>query len=130
VEVGALESTLASAPHLQLLLSRYAVVQGMQVAQTAACNRLHDIEQRLVRWLLMTQDRVESPSLPITHDFLATMLGTNRSSVSLAAGILQQKGLIKYGRGSVTIVNRKKLEDSACECYGIMQQYNGELGLP
>jgi CRP-like cAMP-binding protein len=130
VEVGALQSTLRSAPHLQLLLNRYAVVQGMQVAQTAACNRLHDIEQRLVRWLLMTQDRVDSASLPITHDFLATMLGTNRSSVSLAAGILQQKSLIKYGRGSVTIVNRNELEESACECYGIMQQYNGELGLP
>ena len=74
VEVAALQNTLESTPHLQLMLSRYAVVQGMQVAQTAACNRLHNIEQRLARWLLMTQDRVDSESLPITHDFLATML--------------------------------------------------------
>jgi CRP-like cAMP-binding protein len=129
VEVAALQNTLESTPHLQLMLSRYAVVQGMQVAQTAACNRLHGIEQRLVRWLLMTQDRVDSESLPITHDFLATMLGTDRPSVSLAAGVLQKKKLIEYTRGAVKIVNRKKLEKSACECYGITQQYNGELGL-
>jgi CRP-like cAMP-binding protein len=129
VEVAALQNTLESTPNLQLMLSRYAVVQGMQVAQTAACNRLHGIEQRLVRWLLMAQDRVDSESLPITHDFLATMLGTDRPSVSLAAGVLQKEKLIKYTRGAVKIVNRKKLEDSACECYGITQQYNGELGL-
>ena len=129
VEVKAFQKILEAAPHLQLLLSRYAVLQGMQVAQMAACNRLHDIEQRLARWLLMTQDRVDNESLPITHDFLATMLGTNRSSVSLAAGILQKKELIEYSRGAVKIVNRKGLEDSACECYGIAQQYNGQLGL-
>jgi len=129
VEVGALQSTLETTPHLQLMLSRYAIVQGMQVAQTAACNRLHDIKQRLARWLLMTQDRVDSESLPITHDFLATMLGTDRPTVSLAAGILQRGQLIEYTRGAVKIVNRNKLEASACECYGITQQYNGELGL-
>ena len=129
VEVGALLNTLESAPHLQLMLSRYAAIRGMQVAQTAACNRLHDIEQRLARWLLMTQDRVDSGSLPITHDFLATMLGTDRSTVSLAAGVLQRKEIIEYTRGAVEIVNRKKLEDSACECYGVIRQYDGELGL-
>jgi CRP-like cAMP-binding protein len=129
VEVEALQKTLESAPHLQLLLSRFAVVQGMQVAQTAACNRLHEIEQRLARWLLMAQDRVDSGVLPITHDFLATMLGTNRSSVSLAAATLRKKNLIRYTPGAVTIVNRKKLEALACECYGIMQQHNGHLGL-
>src|ERR1700694_1377852 len=129
VEVGALQSTLESAPHLQLMLSRYAAIRGMQVAQTAACNRLHDIGQRLVRWLLMTQDRVDSGSLPLTHDFLATMLGTDRPSVSVAAGVLQRKELIEYTRGAVKIVNRKRLEDSACECYGIIQQYDGEIGL-
>jgi CRP-like cAMP-binding protein len=112
------------------MLSRYAAIQGMQVAQTAACNRLHGIEQRLARWLLMTQDRVDSGSLPITHDFLATMLGTDRPSVSSAAGILQRRKVIEYTRGAVKIVNRKKLEKSACECYGVTQQYNGDhLGL-
>jgi CRP-like cAMP-binding protein len=129
IAVGALQKVLESTPHLQLLLNRYAVLQGMQVAQTAACNRLHDLEQRLARWLLMTEDRVDSECLPITHDFLATMLGTNRSSVSLAAGILQREKSIEYSHGAVTIVNRKRLEESACECYDIMQQYNGQLGL-
>jgi CRP-like cAMP-binding protein len=100
----------------------------MQVAQTAACNRLHDIEQRLARWLLTAEDRVDSESLPITHDFLATMLGTNRSSVSLAAGNLQRKKLIRYTPGAVTIINRKKLEDAACECYEIMHRHAERLG--
>ena len=129
VEVGALQNTLESAPHLQLILSRYAAIRGMQVAQTAACNRLHGIEQRLARWLLMTQDRINSGSLPITHDFLATMLGTDRPSVSLAARVLQKKKLIEYIRGAVNIVNRKALEKSACECYAVIRQYDGELGL-
>src|SRR6202011_4326349 len=129
VEVGALQNTLESAPHLQLMLNRYAIVRSMQVAQTSACNRLHDIEQRLARWLLMTQDRVDSGSLPITHDFLATMLGTGRPTVSLAAGFLQRKEIIEYTRGAVKIVNRKKLEDSACECYVANQQDDGDLGM-
>jgi CRP-like cAMP-binding protein len=80
----------------------------MQVAQTAACNRLHKIEERLARWLLIAQDRLDSGTVPITHDFLATMLGTDRPSVSLAAGIL----------------NRKKLESNAGECYVEIKQYN------
>jgi CRP-like cAMP-binding protein len=129
IKVEALRNALESTPRFQMVLSRYAAVRGMQVAQTAACNRLHNIEQRLARWLLMTQDRVDSGSLRITHDFLATMLGTDRPSVSLAAGVLQRKELIEYTRGAVEIVNRKKLEDSACECYGVIRQYDGELGL-
>ncbi|MGA2356556.1 MAG: Crp/Fnr family transcriptional regulator [Terriglobales bacterium] len=129
VRVGALQNTLEATPHLRLLLNRYVAIRGMQIAQTAACNRLHGIEQRLARWLLMTQDRVDSGSLRITHDFLATMLGTDRPSVSLAAGVLQRKGFIEYTRGAVEIVNRKKLEASACECYGVIRQYDGELGL-
>jgi hypothetical protein len=77
----------------------------------------------------MAQDRVDSASLPITHDFLATMLGTDRPTVSVAAGVLQRKKLIEYTRGAVKIVNRRKLEDAACECYGVIQQYDDELGL-
>jgi CRP-like cAMP-binding protein len=127
VKVGALQNALESAPHLQAMLSRYAAIRGIQVAQTAACNRLHDIKQRLARWLLMTQDRVDSGSLPITHDFLATMLGTDRPTVSVAAGLLQKKKIIEYTRGAVKIVNRRKLEDSACECYAVIRQYDGEL---
>lgn len=125
----ALQTVLQSAPDLQMKLSRYAVLQGMQVAQTAACNRLHDVAQRLARWLLMAQDRIDDGVLPITHDFLAIMLGTDRPSVSLAAASLQEKRIIRYHRGSVEILNRKRLEASACVCYGVIQQLNGELGL-
>ena len=126
---NALELILRSAPKFQMILNRQAGLQGMQVAQTAACNRLHDIQQRLSRWLLMTQDRVDSGMLPITHDFIATMMGTDRSTVSLAASMLQKKGIIEYVRGAVRIVNRRKLERSACECYGVIQQLEDDLGL-
>jgi CRP-like cAMP-binding protein len=129
VRIGALKSVLKSSPALQLILTRYAVVQGMQFAQTAACNRLHNIEQRLARWLLITQDRVDSTTLAITHDFLATMLGTDRPTVSLAAGTLLKKKIIGYTRGAVQILSRTKLEESACECYEVIQQYNHEIGL-
>jgi Mn-dependent DtxR family transcriptional regulator len=77
----------------------------------------------------MTQDRVNLGVLPITHDFIATMMGTDRSTVSLAAAALQKKGIIDYVRGAVKIVNRRKLEKSACECYAVIQQFEDELGL-
>ena len=120
---------LPSAPQLQLILGRHTGLQGMQVAQTAACNRLHDIQQRLSRWLLMTQDRVGSGVLPITHDFIATMMGTDRSTVSVAAATLQKKGIIEYVRGAVDITNRRELEKSACECYAVIQRFEDDLGL-
>lgn len=129
VKAAALQKALEVCPDLRRLLGRYAVMQGLQIAQTAACNRLHDISQRLSRWLLMAQDRVDQGLVALTHDFLATMLGTDRSSVSLAAGILQRKKIIHYTRGAVKILNRKELEGCACECYGVIQQFNGELGL-
>ena len=129
VSVDVLETVVPSTPGLQVLLHRYAAVHGLQVAQTAGCNRLHDLEQRLCRWLLLTQDRVKSGLLRITHEFLAMMLGTDRPSVSLAAGSLQKRHIIEYTHGAVKILNRKKLESTACECYGITQLFNGELGL-
>jgi CRP-like cAMP-binding protein len=129
IPLDVLEEALPSSPGLQTQLHRYAAVHGMQVAQTAGCNRLHDLEQRLSRWLLLTQDRVGSGLLRITHEFLATMLGTDRPSVSLAAGVLQRKRIIEYAHGSIRILNRKKLETSACECYSLIQQFNGELAM-
>jgi len=122
-----LDEAMKEFPGLQASLSRYAALHGLQVAQTAGCNRLHDLEQRLARWLLLTQDRVGSGLLRITHDFLATMLGTDRPSVSLAAGALQRKRIIEYSHGSVKVLNRKKLESSACECYSVIQQFSGPM---
>jgi CRP-like cAMP-binding protein len=123
------QDILPCAPTLRSELSRFALMQSLQVAQLAACNRLHELEQRLVRWLLMCQDRIDSPLLPLTHDFLAQMLGSGRASVSLAAGALESAGLIENNRGTVKIVNRKRLEGAACECYGVIQNLNGALRL-
>jgi CRP-like cAMP-binding protein len=122
-------NALQRAPELRLILNRYILIQGLQLAQIAACNRLHEIEQRLARWLLMCQDRVDSDMLHVTHDFLAQMLGTGRPSVSLAAGILQRSGIIENLRGQVRIVNRKDLENAACECYRALKQFNGSRGI-
>lgn len=122
-ESGTILKILKSTTQLQMRLSRYAVVQGIQIAQTVACNRLHHIEQRLARWLLMAQDRVDSPVVEITHDFLATVLGTNRPTVSHAAAVLQRRKCITYGRGKIRIVNREALEASSCECYWVIQQF-------
>ncbi|MGB9197269.1 MAG: Crp/Fnr family transcriptional regulator [Terriglobales bacterium] len=129
MRADALRNLLPSCPYLQNIAGRHAVLQGMQAAQSAACNRLHGIEQRLARWLLMMHDRVDSGHLAITHDFLSTMLGTDRPSVSLAAALLQRKGAIEYTRGSVRIVNRQLLEDASCECYAMIQQFNSFIGL-
>jgi CRP-like cAMP-binding protein len=126
IRIGGFRSMLESAPMLDKTLKRYASVFGLQVAQTAACNRLHDIDRRLARWLLMALDRVDSGLLHITHDFLATMLGTDRSSVSLAAGVFQRLGIIKYSRGVVKILDRRQLETHACECYQVIQDFSGD----
>jgi CRP-like cAMP-binding protein len=101
-------------------LNRYMLFLLAQVAQTAACNRLHRLEQRLARWLLMTHDQVKAQEFQQTHEFLSHMLGTDRSEVTIAAGILRKAGLISYNRGKVKIVDREGLEEVSCECYGIV----------
>ncbi len=126
IKAEILEVTLPDTPGLRMRLNRYAMMQGMHVAQLAACNRLHEIDQRLARWLLMCQDRIGSELLPMTHEFFAEMLGTGRPSVSLAAAVLQRAGFIQYARGTVKIVDREGLQSAACECYGIIRQYDVE----
>jgi len=102
---------------LQRMLHRYAHARWCQTAQTAACNRFHPIEQRLARWLLLTSDRVGVNNLNLTQQVLAEMLGVRRPSVTLAAGTLEAAGLIACTRGRVSIVDHRKLEAAACECY-------------
>lgn len=128
VKVEALRKILHSTPNLRFHLSRYVHFQSLRTAQIAACNRFHEIEQRLARWLLMSQDRIGSTILPFTHDFLASMLGTGRASVSVAAGILQKAGFVEYKRGTVTVVNRDGLEDAACECYEMIKRFEAAQG--
>jgi CRP-like cAMP-binding protein len=129
VSADALSNVMANCPELKKELLRYVFLQGFLVAQIAACNRLHEIHERLARWLLMCQDRVESDVLFLTHEFLAEMLGTGRPTVTLAAGALQRAGLIENVRGTIRILNRKNLEDAACECYNVIRNFNGGLGL-
>jgi CRP-like cAMP-binding protein len=107
-------------PSLNRLLLRYTLALMNQIAQTAACNRTHPIEERCARWLLMTHDRVYAQEFTLTQEFLAQMLGVRRPSVSIAAGILARAGLISYVRGRITIVDREGLEAAACDCYRII----------
>jgi CRP-like cAMP-binding protein len=109
-------------PGLGQQLNRFGQRLAMQTTQIAACNRLHEVEERLARWILMSQDRIASERLPLTQEFLGQMLGVRRASVTVAAGILQKAGLISHTRGSVTILDRPRLEDAACDCYGIVRR--------
>jgi CRP-like cAMP-binding protein len=105
--------------------------QGLMslTAQTAACNRVHELPERLARWLLTAHDRLDTDRISITHEFLGMMLGTGRPTVTLAAGTLQKAGLILYSRGHVTIHDRKGLEAVACECYQVVHDQYVRLGL-
>jgi CRP-like cAMP-binding protein len=117
-----LRDFIRQCPELGESANRFGQQMAMQTGLIAACNRLHDVEGRLARWILMSQDRILLHTLPLTQEFLGQMLGTRRSSVTVSAGALQKAGLISYTRGSVTILNRQKLEEAACECYGVIQR--------
>jgi CRP-like cAMP-binding protein len=124
-----LRDLLVSAPDLKARIDQFTVIQGMIVGQLAACNRIHELEQRLARWLAMSHDRISGDTMNLTQEFLAEMLGTARPSVTLAAGALLRNGSIEYVRGDIKIVNRQALENSACQCYSVIRQYNPALGL-
>jgi len=114
------KEAFASGPLLREILE-FVQRHNFTLTQIAACNGLHEIEERLARWLLMVQDRVESPKFDLTQEFLASMLGTRRTSVTLAAGSLQRRGLIKYSRGHIQVLDHAGLQDTACECYPIVR---------
>ncbi|HEU4536403.1 MAG TPA: helix-turn-helix domain-containing protein, partial [Polyangiaceae bacterium] len=118
---GAFRDELGRGGGLPALLNRYTQALFNQIAQSAACNRAHDIEQRLARWLLMTQDRVGGPEFPLTHEFMSQMLGVRRATVTVAAGALQKARCIKYSRGKMAVVDRERLLARACGCYGVVK---------
>jgi len=122
VDVTTLLKVMRHCPVLVRQLQQFSMILAMQSTQLAACNRLHEVVERLARWLLMSQDRIGHTQLPLTQEFLAQMLGTRRASVTVAASALQKGGLILYSRGNVTIVNREKLEETSCNCYKVIEQ--------
>ena len=107
---------------MQRLLLRYTQALITQIGQTAVCNRHHSVEQQLCRWLLMSLDRLPSNELIMTQELIAEMLGVRREGVTLAAGHLQSAGLIHYSRGTITVLDRPKLEARVCECYAVVQR--------
>ncbi len=111
---------------LRSLLLRYVQAFHAQVAQTAACNAQHAVDVRLARWLLMQHDRAEQDEFPMTHEFLALMLGARRPSISVAAAVLQKLGAVRYTHGRMTVLDRASLE-AACECYGVVREQFDEL---
>ena len=121
MKASVLKSEFVRGGVLQSLLLRYMQAQYAFVTQSAACNRLHYLEGRLARWLLLVYDRIGANELPMTHEFLSQMLGVRRAGVTEAANALQKAGLIRYTRGKVTILNREDLEAASCECYEIIK---------
>jgi CRP-like cAMP-binding protein len=120
---------LTSLPELSRLLLRRLAIRSVVFAQNAACNRLHTVKRRLARWLLLTHDRADSDIIRTTHDYLSRMVGTDRPTVTLAVAELEKNGVIQRARASISIDNRSKLEQEACECYGLYRAFNAELGL-
>ena len=118
---------LKTLPALDRLLHRYSQLVFEAVSQSAACNRLHVIEQRCARWLLMSHDRVGRDRFDLTQEFLAEMLGVRRPGVTVAMGILEKAGVISHGRGNITVVNRPGLEKASCECYRTIRERQAKL---
>lgn len=123
IESDALRRILPEVPQLERMLRRYAHAQAMQVAQTAACNCLHRVPERLARWLAMTHHLTGCDFLPLTQEFIAQMLGCRRSSVTAAVGSLQRVGAIACEHGHIRILNAGLVESRACECFGVMRRF-------
>jgi CRP-like cAMP-binding protein len=124
-----------SSPEIRQRLLEFVQAEALSLGQLAACQRLHEAEQRLARWLLMAHDRVQSDTLNFTQEFLGMMLGSRRTTVTAVAGALQERGLIEYRRGSVQILDRDKLEGTACQCYQVTKTlyrnlYKRDLSAP
>ena len=129
IKTGIVLVEMRRSPALLDRVLRYAQAMYGQIAQTAVCNVHHTLPERLARWLLMAHDRAETDQLPLTQEFLSIMLAVRRPGVSIAANILQQTGAIAYHRGRITVLDRERLEQAACECYGMAkEQFDHLLG--
>ena len=122
IATSRLQDAVRQSEHLRNVILHYKETLLAQVQQTAGCNALHHTEERLARWLLQTRDRVDSDRIPLTQEFLSQMLGVRRTTVTLLAKGLQREGLIRYRRGHIEIVDRRGLEEAACECYSVIRK--------
>ena len=127
MDAGTFRAELHRQGALASLIERYTLAFFSQVSQQVACNGLHSVEQRCARWLLLTHDRVGTDEFPMTHEFLAQMLGVRRASVTVTAGILQRAGFVEFSRGRVAVVDRPGLESAACECYAVTREVYDRL---
>lgn len=127
VEADAFRNEVTRCANVTSLVGRYVHALYIQTVQWVACNRIHSLEERFARWLLASADMLGSDTLPLTHDFLAKMLGVRRPSVTLAAGALQRRGMIEPSRGVIRILNRQALEGVSCECYRMVRQHYEEM---
>ena len=127
IESDAFRNEVSRCENVTSLVGRYIHALYVQTVQWVACNRIHSLEERFARWLLTSSDMLGSDTLPLTHDFLAKMLGVRRPSVTLAAGALQRGGMIDASRGVIRIMNRQALEGVSCECYRMVKQHYEEM---
>jgi CRP-like cAMP-binding protein len=127
IPLSKLRQMFHSSEEIRNRVLEFVQSQALSLGQLAGCHRLHEAEERLARWLLMAQDRVQSNDLHFTQEFLAMMLGSRRTTVTAVAGELQRKGLIEYRRGHVKVLDREALEEAACDCYRIIKQLYVDL---
>ena len=127
IEANILKQHFERFPEIRKILLLYVQIRLTYISQLAACNRQHKIETRMARWLLLVQDCLKTEHLPLTQEFIANMLGTNRAGVTIAAQKLQNQGIISYSRGSITVEDREQLEAVSCECYEVMGKESERL---
>jgi CRP-like cAMP-binding protein len=130
VPASAFRAAAGQSVRIRDLIVRYSELQLGQIQQTAACNALHHVSGRLCRWLLQTSDKIESDTIPFTHEFLGNMLGVRRSTVSQIASMLQTEGIIRTNRGQIKLLKRRELKKRTCECYEIVQRHVDRLVPP
>jgi len=129
IESSTMKRMFSLMPEFTLMLVRHLSIYAVEESQNTACNRLHSLERRLARWLLMVHDRLDIDDINVTHDSLAQIVGADRTSVSIVVGVFESRGMLIRRRGVISIRSRQMLEKESCECYQVFKQFNSELGL-